>query len=130
VRDARRVIGSRSVAAGFLVLAFILLAASACAGTPPPTDTAVAQKLEELKTESLVRLAELTDFVWDRAYFFDSYTSADDVNAESGGDILPGWQSVPENEDLLVFALAGKPIRVVHTPIWSLALTEGLYPTG
>jgi hypothetical protein len=98
-------------------LAAVVLAISACSGSPRSEDSSISPKLEQIHADkNPARLADLTNFDWDRVYLFDSYTSAETVNAEAGGVILSSPIGVPENEDLLVFDLHGSPVRVVPTP--------------
>ena len=101
----------RATAGRIFALFAVVLAVSGCGGAPPE-DATLYGKLDNLvETKLPVPLAALTDFQWDRAYFFDSYTPGDEVNSEVGGHVLASWRSVPEDDGLLVFDLRGVPVR-------------------
>jgi hypothetical protein len=101
------------------LLAVMLIAwvVSACGVEGITDDANLQDKLDPMLTApGPSPLADLATYEWDRVYLFGPYTPWDEVESTVGGtvpnDTLLNW--VPENEDLLVFNLDGKPVRLAH----------------
>ena len=83
-----------------VVVALALVALAAFVFLPPPNEKSdlqadLAVAAAEVGDGGRIRLADVADFDWDRAYVFDAYTPADVVAGELGGWVpmsrLDGW---------------------------------------